>query len=246
MTRISYAERDRIFGKPCTSQNLATVTTPWGIRCRVHKLVLPVFEDACAHACAEVVEWKPQRIDSYACRDVRGSTAKSLHAYGLAWDFFATPPNVPPPGGVWTPDNGLPTAFARCFTERGFTWGATFTRKDAPHIEWAGGKPGKLASSPPSAPRPLTLTHTDSYEVDMVVNAYQLVIATDANGCGWDRVPFNRSRIIGHTGPGLRPASDGRYLVGKVGFAEEGTDTIVSVAEWAPNATCIVRLSVSN
>lgn len=78
----------------------------------------------------------------------------------------------------------------------------------------------------------------------MVVNDFQLIIATDANGCGWDRVSFVRSRIIGHTPPGLRPAADGRYLVGKVGFADEGDQTVVSVSEWAPNTTCIVRLSV--
>lgn len=243
--RISYAERHRIFGRPCVEQNMVTVMTPWGMRARVHKLIAPLFLDACHHAAADVPEWRPQRCDSYVCRKIRGGTDHSLHSYGLAHDWFATPPNVPPPGGVWTPDNGVPISFARPFLERGFTWGATFERIDVPHIEWCGGRPPHRPSPIPVR-QPLTLTRTDSYEVDMVINDYTLPIATDENGNGWDVVPFARSRIIGHTPPGLRPGVDGRYLVGQVGFADDPQGTVVSVTEWAPNEHATVTLSVRN
>jgi len=81
--------------------------------------------------------WTPKRIDSYNCRTIRDSTSYSRHAYAAAWDFFATPPGVVPPGGVWEPDNPVPAWFAREFTKRGFTWGAKWARADIPHIEWS-------------------------------------------------------------------------------------------------------------
>lgn len=139
MTRISDSERRRLFGQPGKVPT-KTVRTPWGIATVVHALVAEVFLDACHQAAAEVT-WKPRRIDSYVVRAVRGSSSSSLHSYALAWDFFVTAPGVTPPGGVWTPDDGVPPEFAHCFTERGFTWGDTWQRKDTPHIEWAGAPP---------------------------------------------------------------------------------------------------------
>lgn len=184
MTRISTAERTRIFGSPCDTRNLVLVRTPWGMRCQVHRLIADVFLDACQQAKADVVEWRPKRVDHYACRTIRGASTPSLHAYGLAFDFFATAPDVPPPGGVWTPDNGVPAAFARCFTERGFTWGATFTRKDVPHIEWAAGRPGSF--------RPRTAEPEPPYEPviypntlnGVPVRTFALRIPTDPDGDG--------------------------------------------------------------
>lgn len=139
MSRLSTAERSRLYGQP---GSVAThrVRTPWGIVVTAHARISEVFLDACHQAAADS-GWTPRRIDSYANRTVRGSSSPSLHSYALAWDFFATGPTTPPPGGVWTPDNGVPPEFARCFVERGFTWGATWQRKDVPHIEWAGAPP---------------------------------------------------------------------------------------------------------
>lgn len=82
--------------------------------------------------------WVPQRIDSYNCRQIRGSSSWSRHAYAAAWDFFATGPTEPPPGGVWKPDNTVPPWFAHHFKKRGFTWGAEWSRADWPHLEWSG------------------------------------------------------------------------------------------------------------
>lgn len=143
MARIDNAERARIFGPPCTPANHRTYLTPWGIRVPVHFLVLARFAAACDLA-KRASSWVPQRIDGYNCRTIRGSSAYSTHAWALSWDFFVTPPNVPPPGGVWTPDDGVPADFAAAFERYGFCWGANFARKDVPHIEWDEGRPAPI------------------------------------------------------------------------------------------------------
>lgn len=152
MAVISRAERDRIFGPPGQVDRI-TVVTPWGIKVSCHRLIAAVFLQACRDAYTHS-PWRPQRIDSYANRTIRGSTSPSLHAYALAHDFFSTPPNVPPPGGVWTPDDPVTVDFAEHFTRRGFRWGATFTRVDLPHIEWPGGLPSTTATE--ATPVPIT------------------------------------------------------------------------------------------
>lgn len=81
---------------------------------------------------------KVQRIDSFVCRSIRGSTTISNHGKGKAWDIFATGPGVPPPGGVWEPDETFGKQFARCFTDLGFTWGSQWQRQDWPHLEYSG------------------------------------------------------------------------------------------------------------
>lgn len=151
-----------------TKFNLTTVTLPWGMRVTVHRLIAGVLLSACVEADL-VSRWNPRRVDSFNPRTIRGSTALSLHALGLAVDVFATGPGVPPPGGVWTPDNGVPADFAEPFLARGFTWGATWTRRDVPHIEWAGGlprftsppRPGVDGASPAPPPVPPAATIED-------------------------------------------------------------------------------------
>lgn len=147
VTRLTTAQRTAQFGAPGNVDRIV-VTTPWGVRTQVHRKIAPLFLEACAEA-HRSCGWRPQRVDGYNYRVVRGSSSPSLHGWALAWDFFATGPNVPPPGGVWTPANGVPADFARCFTKRGFTWGAVWTRKDVPHIEWAGALPLSSASFTP-------------------------------------------------------------------------------------------------
>lgn len=134
-TRLSDAQRRERYGDPCKGP-MVRLATPWGLWITLHELVVPDFLRACGLA-HRYSSWTPKRIDSLACRKIRGSSAWSLHAYGLAWDFFATKPGVTPPGGVWTPDNGLERVFAECFENVGFTWGGRWQRKDVPHIEWA-------------------------------------------------------------------------------------------------------------
>ena len=144
MAVVSAVTRASIFGQPGQVERVQVVT-PWGLPTLCHALIAPLFLAACEDAagCA----WKPLRIDSYNPRPIRGEDGSSLsewslHAWCLAWDFFATPPGVAPPGGVWTPDNGVTEEFAECFERYGFRWGGRWTdRPDVPHIEWAGGRP---------------------------------------------------------------------------------------------------------
>ncbi|MFY9588655.1 MAG: M15 family metallopeptidase [Actinomycetota bacterium] len=119
----------------------------------------PVFLLAC-NAADRQSGWKPKRIDSYACRSIRGSSSTSLHSHGLAWDFFATDPGVVPPGGVWKPLNTVPTEFAAAFESFDFYWGRRFSRQDWPHIEYPGPPPKLEAASEPTpgayvVPQPL-------------------------------------------------------------------------------------------
>lgn len=155
MARIGNAERSRLFGQPGDRSYLRTVETPWGIRVPVHEKIVGVFSEACRRAGR--VAWNPRRIDSFNPRPIRGSSVWSIHSWALAFDFFATPPGVPPPGGVWTPANGVPAEFAKCFTDLGFTWGATFTRCDVPHIEWADRPPTTIPQEDDVTPEELRL-----------------------------------------------------------------------------------------
>ena len=111
----------------------------------VHPLLVDVFLDACG-AATRNSSWRPRRIDSHVVRPIRGlrkprgwkigDEGTSSHSWCTAWDMFATPSDVPPPGGVWTPANGLPAEFAAEFEKRGFTWGGRWKRTDLPHLEW--------------------------------------------------------------------------------------------------------------
>lgn len=145
MTALTQAQRTKAFGTPGKVRTV-TVATPWGDRVVVHELVAARFIEACHNAFHDpYCLWVPQRIDSYNPRPIRGTTDTwSLHAYALAWDFFATSEGVAPAGGVWKPDDTVPPEFARHFVRLGFRWGRWFSRQDWPHIEWAG---------PPPAPR---------------------------------------------------------------------------------------------
>lgn len=168
--RISYAQRVRIFGVAGNRRNTVTVRTPWGMDAVVHRVIVEPFKAACDEAAA-TVRWRPQRCDSFAYRPIRNATSLSLHSWALACDWFATPPGVAPPGGVWTPANAVPAEFARCFERRGFYWGARFSRRrDVPHIEWPGGVPGVVV--PPAIPAPTPARHLQippHSEVDMFV-----------------------------------------------------------------------------
>lgn len=127
------------FGRPSRVAPVS-VRTPWGITTQVHPLVVDVFREACEEAALS--PWRPRRIDGWVIRPIGGTSTPSLHSWALAWDLFATPPGVPPPGGVWTPLDGMTLWFAAGFIKRGFTWGATWKgRPDVPHIEWAGPPP---------------------------------------------------------------------------------------------------------
>jgi hypothetical protein len=63
-------------------------------------------------------------------RKKRGLSSMSLHSWGLAIDVNAT----------WNQLNMNPTLskeFVKCFTDAGFDWGGTWTRKDGMHFQLA-------------------------------------------------------------------------------------------------------------
>lgn len=121
-------------GGPCDPDNLTQYATPWGLRVTVNKAILPRFRAACEEAAGH--PWKPKRIDSYNCRQIRGSTSWSRHAYACAFDMFDKP--YPEPVDVWGNGNSPPPSFAEIFERYGFTWGGRWTgRPDYPHIEWS-------------------------------------------------------------------------------------------------------------
>lgn len=63
-------------------------------------------------------------------RKKRGLVSMSLHSWGLAIDVNAS----------WNQLNMVPTlspGFVKCFTDAGFDWGGTWTRKDGMHFQLA-------------------------------------------------------------------------------------------------------------
>lgn len=63
-------------------------------------------------------------------RKKRGLTSMSLHSWGVAIDVNA----------AWNGLNKTPVlsaGFVKCFTDAGFDWGGTWTRKDGMHFQLA-------------------------------------------------------------------------------------------------------------
>lgn len=63
-------------------------------------------------------------------RKKRGLTSMSLHSWGIAIDVNA----------AWNGLNKTPVlsaGFVKCFTDAGFDWGGTWTRKDGMHFQLA-------------------------------------------------------------------------------------------------------------
>lgn len=160
--RIGTAQRNRLFGLPChQSDDIRSrwrlVDTPWVGAVTVHELVVPNFRRAVAKA-ARTSSMEVRRIDSIACRPIRGSSSPSLHSYGLAWDVFDTPPGRFPPAGVRGKPPTMDTAFLDAFADEGFYLGAWFSNTDWPHIEWA--------NVPPVAGTDPAVQPTDPVEYD--------------------------------------------------------------------------------
>ncbi|MBK6819847.1 MAG: M15 family metallopeptidase [Bacteroidetes bacterium] len=61
-------------------------------------------------------------------RNKRGLNTQSLHSWGIAIDVNA----------AWNGLNKVPTlsaGFVKCFTDAGFDWGGTWSRKDGMHFQ---------------------------------------------------------------------------------------------------------------
>lgn len=209
MTVLTSLERTRAFGQP-GKVRMVTVTTPWGDRVQVHHLITAVFIEACYQAFHDpFCRWVPQRVDGYNPRPIRGTTGTwSLHAWALGWDFFATSEGIPPPGGVWKPDNPLPAEFARHFTRLGFRWGRFFTRQDWPHIEWPG---------PPPLPRPLILIPPQEALV---------MLAPGTKAAAIEPTPTGNGYWIAADDGAVHAFGDAPYLGGRGGPDAENAPTV--------------------
>lgn len=166
---ISTADRFRYYGEPCRRERYLTCEL-WGHRVVVHPLLHGhlIRTAIASHVALNAIgagDQVPRRMDSYACRPIRDramdeeqagstdgggdhlalgpnrATRWSMHAFGLAWDLFMTPPNVVPPGGVWTPRDRLHPVLVATFERAGFTWGGRWRRVDQPHFEWSAPPP---------------------------------------------------------------------------------------------------------
>lgn len=221
MSRLSTAQRTRTFGSPCKVDNLVTVLTPWGIKTRAHRLVADRFLFACSLA-VEGSLWAPRRIDSYACRTIRGSVATSLHAWGLAWDFFDRP--LPQAVDVWGYGNAPDEDFRDAFATAGFYLGADFTsRKDVPHIEWAAGAPSPMwvetSRTNSILPADVTVPLVQPIIFNRLGEAQGMVISThhvdipalDKDGQGWVDLPYPVERVTEVAGLGSSPPDDGYW-----------------------------------
>jgi hypothetical protein len=63
-------------------------------------------------------------------RKIRGGNAMSLHSWGIAVDVNAFENGL-------SKEPKLSSGFVKCFTDAGFDWGGTWTRKDGMHFQLA-------------------------------------------------------------------------------------------------------------
>lgn len=102
-------------------------------RIRCHKLVIGVFE-AVFRALTNGGLWPMLREygGCFAYRPKRGSTAISLHAWGIAIDLN-------PSTNALGQDGDMDEDVIRVFEVHGFTWGGRWGRPDPMHFQFARG-----------------------------------------------------------------------------------------------------------
>lgn len=89
------------------------------------------------------------------------------------------------------------------------------------------------------------IKQVSTIEVDMQITNYDVTISTDGNGNGWQKIPHPVDRIVGFLSPGIRPGADHAYVAAEIGFAPEDPGTVVSVTDWSPNTSCVIRIRVA-
>lgn len=91
----------------------------------------PALEQALANVVSRGLHESLKSFDgSFNIRTIRGSNVISTHAYGLAIDINAKGNGL---GEEPTIDRDL----VKCFTDAGWTWGGTFSRRDGMHFQIA-------------------------------------------------------------------------------------------------------------
>lgn len=138
-----------LFGEPCDRSNLTVVDLPAIGKVRVHRRVAPVFSRVftaiSATGLAHLIDTKDYG-GTYACREVRGGTLKSPHAWGIAVDLnvhhlFVGGKEIVASCTNWRcRRDQIPPSLERLapfFEYWGFAWGGRWTDKhlDPMHYE---------------------------------------------------------------------------------------------------------------
>lgn len=128
------------WGDPLTTHDEGTYMTMWDVPTELEIGVIPkriycnkamiqpltkAFKNLIDTRCVnELKTWD----GCFNIRKKRGLASQSLHSWGIAIDVnaFENQLNMNPK---------LSTAFVKCFTDAGFTWGGTWKRKDGMHFE---------------------------------------------------------------------------------------------------------------
>ena len=132
---------EEIFGKPGVAferSYMALWNVPQPVLDRIknapkriycHKLMVKPLNKAFENLIMHCVEDELQTWDGcFNVRKMRGGTQMSIHSWGLAIDVNAKTNAL----GV---KPTLSKTFVKCFTDAGFDWGGTWTRKDGMHFQ---------------------------------------------------------------------------------------------------------------
>lgn len=154
----------RGWGPAPTPSSSITPVTVGGVTIPVHKGIAELVRKGLEGMIKVGYHPRPGECWGYAPRRIRPSAGKtqaqmpwSNHAWGLAVDINA-PAN--PMGPTLITD--MPKAAVACFTDLGFRWGGTYTRRpDAMHFEYMG-TPAQAGAAGPTKPAFGTAAGTSS------------------------------------------------------------------------------------
>jgi len=99
--------------------------------------------------------------------------------------------------------------------------------------------------TPVDTPHYGSVTIRETFEVDVNITNVDVTMPTGPTGQGWATVHYPISKIISAIPQGLRPDVDHKVMIGRVGLADDGANTVVSVENWAANDSAVVRLRVA-
>ena len=128
------------WGDPTDSKNEIKYMTLWDVptklevgvipkRLYCNRLMIPFLSEAFGNIIHRGYENELKTFDGcFNVRKKRGLTSLSLHSWGIAIDV-----NAAWNGLGKTPK--LSAGFVKCFTDAGFEWGGTWTRKDGMHFQ---------------------------------------------------------------------------------------------------------------
>ena len=133
----------KVFGQPGDTSNFVKISLPFEMRASWDYSKIRTFYgheyigEAVVDAFSEILDYygigwiKAHDLDMYGgCysnRSVRGGTAKSIHAWGLAVDYI-------PHLGQFGKPSMIPFHCVDAFVKRGFKWGGFWDKPDAMHM----------------------------------------------------------------------------------------------------------------